>query len=395
MRLSVVAALLALSFPVDVYAAAVVVFPLDGRGVAERTAGDATARLKATLRALRSVEVIETATVERRLGVQLTEQARACEYDVFCLVEVGEILGSERIIIGHVRKPPRAESPDELELKLFVLDVAKASVADVLLWRVSGAGAALDEAVDAATRRLFSAPNAKLAFDLSPPNAEVTFYGDPVPKTLKGPLDYWSGVYLARITADGFQPLTQRIVVEAGGPTTVKLELQPDLLWVAKPKDTKKANPFAQTSRREGSGVSAEEAGAIVERVDEDGAGGFANPIAWGLAGAGAAATVAGIIVSAGAQSDYNSLSKQDRYLPGVTLSAEQAIASRDDARSRYRLGSIVAVSGAAVAVSGFLWMIVDSAMNGGKPASAVRLGAARLPGVDGVLGSVGAEVRF
>ncbi|MCK6545969.1 hypothetical protein L6R52_08875 [Myxococcota bacterium] len=394
MRPFVAAALFALLLPIEARAAAVVVFPLDGRGVAERTAGDATARLKATLRALRSVEVIETAAVEKRLGVHLTEQARACEYDVFCLVEVGEILGSERMIIGHVRKPPRAESPDELELKLFVLDVAKASVADVLLWRVPSAGAALDDAVDAATRRLFSAPNAKLAFELSPANAEVTFYGDPVPRTLKGPLDYWSGVYHARIAADGFQPVTQRIVVEPGGPTTVKIELAPDLLWVAKPKDTKRANPFAQPSRREGSGVSAEEAGALPVATDDDGSGGFANPIGWGLAGAGIAATVAGVIVSASAQSDYNSLSKQERYLPGVTLSAAQAIATRDDARSRYTIGSVVALSGGAIAASGLLWMIVDSATHGGKPSS-VKLGAAHLPGVDGVLGSVGAEVRF
>src|SRR5262249_3980543 len=131
------------------------------RGVARETADSATNVIKKTLIGT-GVDVIDTRDVEKKLGVHLTEQAHACEYDTFCLVEVGEIVGGERLVIGHVRRGGKEQKKDELELKLFVLDVAKATVVDTLLWRFPNVPNALEEATRSATKKLLSPPDAKV-----------------------------------------------------------------------------------------------------------------------------------------------------------------------------------------------------------------------------------------
>src|SRR5688572_3424521 len=94
---------IALSLPSSAIAKSVIVFPLDARGVSYDTASTATKWVLETVNSIPKMKVIEPKTVEAELGVKLTEQARACEYDVFCLVEVGEILEGDSMLIGHVR----------------------------------------------------------------------------------------------------------------------------------------------------------------------------------------------------------------------------------------------------------------------------------------------------
>lgn len=353
----------------------VVVFPLDGRGVPRETADQVTEVVKSVLRTIRTVEVLDTASVEKRLGVQLTDQARACEYDTFCLVEVGEILKSERMLVGHVRRAGKEQAPDELELKLVVLDVAKASVVDVLLWRLPNRDGAPADAARAATRRLFAAPDAKVIFDLTPPTAEVAFYGDPISRPKGQAFSYWSGAYYAHITADGHAPVDTRISIPEGGPTRIAIELEIDPLWVAKPKDKTKALPFTQGSRREGSGVTAQEAGAETEAEVQLAQRGspFANPIAWTVTGAGLAAAVVGAVIAHSAQSDYNAYSGQERYVARVTGSSSDASRARDDARSAYTRGAIIATAGAAVAAAGLAWMVIDAITRDSPSARGVR----------------------
>jgi hypothetical protein len=345
----------------------VVVFPLDARGVAIDTADRATEQLKKTLGSIPKIEVIATPDVEKKLGVNLTEQARACEYDVFCLVEVGEILQSDQMIIGHVRRGPREPIDGDLELKLFVLDVSKAVVIDTLNWRVPGnKDHALEDAVDAATRKLFSPPSAQVTFELAPPNAEIIAYGDPFPKPKNGVLSFWPGTYHAVIKAEGYQAQELKIVIAPSGKTAIALQLQPDLLYVAKGRQ-KEVTPFDKASRREGSGVTALD--VETDLATDTRPSSFANPWAWGLSGLGAAGVVVGFVVARGAQSDYNDYSKEERFLI-TTPSAATARMVRDDARASYRTGTIVAGTGAILALGGLAWMVIDSAISGKSPAA-------------------------
>lgn len=369
---SLLIAVLAISRPV-------IVFPLDARGVAVDTAERATTELKKTLASIPKTEVIDTKDVEKKLGVHLTEQARACEYDVFCLVEVGEILQSDQMIIGHVKRGAREPADADLELKLFVLDVAKAVVVDTLLWRVPGrAERGLEDAVAAATRKLFSAPSAELAVEISPPKAEIYAFGEALPRAKNGVVAMWPGTYHVVVRAEGYQPLETKIVVPATGRTTVKLELQPDLLYVEKSK-TKTVSPFDKASRREGSGVSALEVPTDVKTDAPSSA--FANPFAWSVSGVGVGLAIVGVVLASGAQSDYNALSADERYLI-TTPSSGTASAVRQDAISGYRTGSIIAASGAALAVGGLVWMLVDASTGDGRPKSAGQSGTVSFGGV-------------
>jgi hypothetical protein len=367
--LALAAAVAALLLPHTMYGSAVVVFPLDGRGVARETAESATDAVKRTLVALKGVEVIETREVEKKLGVHLIEQAHACEYDTFCLVEVGEIVGGERMLIGHVRRGGKEQKKDELELKLFVLDVAKASVVDTLIWRVKNVPGALEDAARAATKKLFAPPDATISLALTPPNAEISIFGELMPKPKAQPFPYWAGTYHVRISADGFVPQEVELEVPPGGPTTIAIELQPDLLYVAKPKDKAKSAPFDRASRREGSGVSAQEVGATAGSEVGGRRSAFANPIPWTVSGVGVAAFVVGVVLASGAQSDYNKLSGQERYT-GATLPSSIAVSSRDDDRARFRTGAIVSTAGALAAAGGVAWMIVDSLVRDKAPAT-------------------------
>lgn len=355
-----------LAWPSVARAERVVVFPLDARGVAYDTAGGATQAVLETMRAIPSVEVIEPATVEREIGVDLTEQAQACDYDVFCLVEVGEVLRTEKMLIGHVRL---LNGPDggEQELKLIVLDVAKATIVEVLIWKFPTSRGGLLDATRAATKRLFANPDALVVLDVRPAEAKISFYGDPVVRpSEEAPMPYWSGTYLAVVEAEGFQTKELRVVIppsKGKSRTRIPIELDPDLLYVPE-KGKTKAEPFAHASRRQGSGVSAQVVGAV--KTDGDATLILEQPWPYITAAVGIAAGVAGGILMANAQGDYNDLSVQPRYTPGVTVTAGEAIIRRDDARSGYRIGSALTLSGVGVLVATVVWVIVDYVMTDG-----------------------------
>lgn len=343
-------------------AARVVVFPLDARAVSEASARVATERVVATLRGITDLKVIEPKSVEQKLGVNLTEQARSCNYDVFCLVEVGEILQVERILIGHVRRPEGKDSSG-LELKLIVLDVAKAVIAEVLIWRLpDSAAAGWQDAVEAAARRLFSAPDALVDLVLDPANAKLSFYGEPINVPAAGqPLRLWSGTYYARVESPGYHPLEVKVVVPPNTRTKVPLTLEPDPLYVPpdrQPKD-KLAQPFERTSRREGSGISAKEVGVKAEEAEDPVSSALTNPIPWVVAGGGVGLVVLGSVVMSSAQGNYNELSGQARYAPGMTATVDVAVQVREDAQSSYTLGSALALAGVAAVVGAGAWMII------------------------------------
>jgi hypothetical protein len=343
--------LLVFSLAAPAWAGRVVVFPLDARAVSEASAKAATERVVATLRGIPELKVIEPKSVEQKLGVDLTDQAQACDYDVFCLVEVGEILQVERMLIGHVRRP-EGKDASGLELKLIVLDVAKAVIAEVLIWRIpDNAVAGWQDAVEAASRRLFSPPDALVDLALDPGNARLSFYGEPVQPPAPGqPLRFWSGTYYARVESPGYHALEVKVVIPTNTRTRVPLSLEPDPLYVPpdrRPKD-KSTQPFDRTSRREGSGVSAQDVAVKAPEAEDPLTAALTNPIPWVVAGGGAGLIVLGSVVMSGAQANYNELSGQARYAPGMTATVDVAIQARDDSRGSYTLGSVLAFAGAA-----------------------------------------------
>lgn len=372
--------LLVSAWSTPAWAGRVVVFPLDARAVSEASAKAATDRVVATLRGIPDLKVIEPKSVEQKLGVNLTDQARACDYDVFCLVEVGEILQVERMLIGHVRRP-EGKDVGGLELKLIVLDVAKAVIGEVLIWRLpDNAIAGWQDAVEAASRRLFSPPDALVDLSLDPGNARLSFYGEPVQVPAAGqPLRFWSGTYYATLQSPGYHSLEVKVVIPANTRTRVPLSLEPDPLYVPpdrQPKD-KTTQPFARTSRREGSGVSAQDVAVKAPEAEDPVTAALSNPIPWVVAGGGAGLVVLGSVVMSGAQGNYNELSGQARYAPGMTATVDVAARAREDARSSYTLGSVLAFAGVAAVLGAGTWMVLSATLSDeAPPATAVKAGA-------------------
>ena len=156
----------------------VVVFPFEARGAPSAAAQKATRAAISSLADDPSVRVLGPSEVEARVGVDLREQARGCRYDVFCLVELGRVLDGERVLVGHVDSIPG--SP-QWSLHLLELDVTRAAMIDTSIYRISSL---VDEELEAAAsvgaRRLLVPPDTDLEISVDPPEATVTFLGDPV-----------------------------------------------------------------------------------------------------------------------------------------------------------------------------------------------------------------------
>lgn len=355
-------------------ASRVAVFALEARAVAPSAASRATRAVVDTLEGLGGVEVVDPEAGRARLGVDPTEQARACRYDVFCLVELGELLQTTHVLVGHLARPaPTSDDADEgLQLELVAIDVAKATVVEILRWRVPDLDPdAVTDAASAAARRFFGPKDVEVRLDLEPPSAEVRFYGEPVERPEDGgPFRYWSGTYHAEVLAEGYTPLRVRVRLAPGpGATRVPLSLEPDPLYVAEKK--RPVEVFDTGSRRLGSGVTAQTAGAA--EATEAPAPAYATPWPWLAVGGGIGLSVLGAVLAARAQSDYDALSAEARYSPGVTLPADLAMRDRDQQRTQHRIGTGAVLGGVAVVVAAGAWMLFDGLRGEPEPARAER----------------------
>ena len=330
--------------------AQVVVFPLDARGVDPGQAESATQAVLSALQGIERLRVMDPKTVEKRLDVNLIEQARACQYDVFCLVEIGEILETATVLLGHVQSNPEAESPP-YELKLVVLDVDRATIAEVLIWRF-GELERLPAAADAAGRRLFGPQDAEVELRVEPTGAKISLYGDPQTLPLAGPWATWSGTYQLKVEADGYLPAT-RTWSPPAGKSQLDVALEPDPLYVR--RSPTEVQPFDQPSRRLGSGVTAREL-RITPQEDEPPSA-YGRPWPWVTTGVGVAAVIAGAVLMVTAQADYNALANEVRFSPSMTTRSDLARPERDAANLRHQIGGGVVAGGALIAVSGLIWL--------------------------------------
>ena len=324
--------------------AQVVVFPLEAQDVPDAVAAEVTTAIGGAVGGVDGFEVINLFEAEQRLGVNLTQQARACGEDAFCLVEVGEIIEAATVVRGSIRK--RSDSKPAFELKLIAVDVRRAAVAEALTWRFDDAAMTLPAGV-AAGRRLFAPRDARVTVRLEPPSADLFLYGESQAVPSNGDWITWSGEYMLRVQAEGYLPNERRWKI-APGPSTLTVALNRDPLHVRSVVTQDEVSPGGEQDR-----------GDIVITTPAHGRPSrFARPWPWVTAGVGAAAVVAGTVVMASAQADYNALANEARFT-GDTTQAFVAIDARDDANRRFQVGGGLVVAGAAVLVGGLIWLFV------------------------------------
>jgi hypothetical protein len=346
----------------------VVVFPLDPLDVPVSVLEDVNRALVAQIQRADGWKVIEPATAAQSRGVNLAERAYACQYDVLCLTEVAEVLRADRLVIGHLKR--REPGQHILELKIAVLDGHRASLSDVILWQVDLTRPSEPvDAVQAAARRLFQAPDAQVTFHLAPETAKVRIYGKRVP--LEGsnvPFRYWGGRYRLQAEAPGFQTLNMTVTIPSGATNfVIPLELAIDPLSSDQAK-VEEPQAFDQSSRRRGSGVLAysvstepEEQAKVVPRSSESG---FSKPLPWIVFGVGAGLAAGGGFLLVDGQNSYNEVAAETRFSRDVTSPSAVASAARDDAQGTAQAGSVMLISGIVVAVGSVVWMVVDEVLS-------------------------------
>lgn len=328
----------------------VLIVPLEAEGATWTVAQGATERIVAAARSLPGIEVVSPERINRQLGVNLALQARSCAKEIFCLVQIGEAVSAQRMLTGELER-----KGDEANiLRLNAVDIERAQMIETLRWSVPVRSGALEDAISAAVRRLLIPPDARVIFDVDPPDAKLELYGESIRYESTKETPFWAGVYFGRVTAPGFEPRDIRFSVPSGGPTRIPIELEPDPLYVGlRPRARSKSSQGASSESSSGLAGS-----APVETPS--GPSALANWYAWSLLGAGATASVVGGVIMSGGQADYNRYSAEPRYL-GDGHTADEAASARAGARSQVSAGSTVMVIGIGVAAGGLVWMLIDA----------------------------------
>jgi hypothetical protein len=327
----------------------VVVLPIETKGGKNSQQKVYTSYVMKALAGVGGIQALEARAVSK--GFDAASQAAQCGTDVFCLVQIGEAVEADRLIIGHVRRDPGKLD----ELRLSLVDVVKSSMIDTLKWDVPPREGAMEEAVYAGTRHLIIKPDVRIAIDLEPKDALITLYGERVGSPPYPPeLPYWSGVYYGRITREGYEPKEVRIDILPKQTTRVAIELDQDPLYV-------RVAPTDPDRGRRTEPRPPPRTGGTVETAPSPPSP-LANPYAWGIVAVGVGGTVAGGMIMKSAQDSYNQASGEARYL-GATRPSSTAIKLRDDARNNFSLGAKLTAGGAIVAAGGLIWMLYDGIM--------------------------------
>ncbi len=346
----------------------IVVFPFDAREFNPFRAKEAEQEFMSAMGRIEGLQIIESDVLARELGADLSTEARACNNDVLCLVQLGEILGAERLLLPRLREGDN----DTDVLQIVVVDVQAAKLRDSLTWEIPSRIGMFSSAVAAAARHLFGLPDARLLVNVQPKDARLFVFGEEVgapPYTQE--IAFWAGSYVATVERRGHAKKSFRLDVKAGGVTKVDVQLVPDPSYVEETPDGR-AVKVRGGSTRSGSGTGDETITAKTEREvpTSPAVKALMNPWAWGLVVTGGLGLGVGGAVMASAQSDYNALSIQTRY-SGRTTDVGTARDLRDQAASSHQLGSIVFMAGLGAAGGGLAWLILSSAL--AKPDAPVK----------------------
>ncbi len=336
----------------------VVVLPVRVEGVVEESPAHLLRALRETLRGLPGVKLVEAEDAKALLGAPLAERVNACAFELYCLVELGDILEADRMISPVVLAGVSAGAFDPQTLRFKIIDVPAVKFGATLKWQISaGSQTVIRHAVWAAMRRLFLPPDTRVRWVLSPEGAELRVYGEPVAVQAGKPMPFWSGVYEVEAEANGYESSVQQIEVLPGN--TVR-EVSVRLRRVV-------ATPAPAGLL--GHGLGAQSSGAPPEPT---GPSLFIRTVPWIVAGGAMAVGAGGVFLMKSAQDDYNAVAQEMRFGPDA-VRASAASDARDSAKSKHRLGSVVAVSSFVIAGGVFVYILLDHLLaDGSSPPLAV-----------------------
>ncbi|MEL6186952.1 MAG: hypothetical protein AAFU79_20190, partial [Myxococcota bacterium] len=330
----------------------VLFIPLEARAAAPGAAEAASVSIR---RALGEAGV----TVPSAERVDLLEQARGCDYDVFCLVEVARVLDASRVLVGELDAKAEGWS-----LRLLALDVEQATLDETVAMTFEPELEVLRAAAALAARRLTRPPSLSVELRLEPANARVRVFGEPLDLALDGPARLWPGRWRFELEAEGWAPRKVWVDLHAkASPVVLRMERDP--LAVAPRPGPFDEEPFGRPSRRRGSGVTVDDAGRLAAAPPPPPSR-FLRPLPWVVVGLGAVAAAGGAALMVDASGRYDTLAAEPGFLPG-SASAMDASALRDDLRGQFLAGSLTALGGALTTLVGVGWLVLGASPESGE----------------------------
>ena len=168
-----------------------------------------------------AVQVVRPWDVRGRLGFDLSEQALTCQRDHGCLARLASLVGAERFVVVTL-------TPSEAQRVALSVELCRVPgvVERTVRWRMEATEAIVRPASVLAVRELLTPSDARLRIDLSPPDALVSVYGQPLAAG-GTPVPFWSGVYDVVVSRPGFVSSKARLTVTPGDNPPLRYELDP------------------------------------------------------------------------------------------------------------------------------------------------------------------------
>lgn len=275
-------------------------------------------------------------------SINLTEYRDRCADENLCLVQIGQLVDAESVIVVKVRRG--VSGTDSLNLR--VIETLSGKVLKQIAWDVEPGFRAFRRALVAGLKQLLYAPDASIVFEVVPKKTTVRLYGKVVkPVESEQPVPLWSGDYFLTAEAPGYETTTRWLTVESGTFQRESIRLKPN------------------------SALIAEQSSGYIPRVDNSrkskppAMNPWSKWMAWGLFAGGAMSLGGGSLYMYSANQSFLELSEQSRNFTNndQLLSAQEATLLGNELSGDYDDGRYIAIAGGVALLASTLWLLIDS----------------------------------
>ncbi|MEE2904550.1 MAG: hypothetical protein VYC39_19625 [Myxococcota bacterium] len=275
-------------------------------------------------------------------SINLTEYRDRCAGEDLCLVQIGQLVDAESVIVIRARRG--ISGLDSLSLR--ALETSSGKILKKIAWEVESGSSSFNKALHVGLRQLLYEPDASVVFDVSPKRTTISLYGKPVGMTESGEsVPLWSGEYALRAEAPGYETETRWFNVEPGSFHRELVRLKANSAFIAEQSNGYLPRP--QVSQK-------------IKRPDKSP---LSEWLAWGLFAGGAISLGGGSLSMYSANQSFVELAQQNRNFSGNEnlLSAQEATSVRDELSSDYDNGRYIAIAGGVALFASTMWILIEN----------------------------------
>jgi|GEM_PF-5891040 len=281
-------------------------------------------------------------SAEIEKSINLTEYRDRCAGENLCLVQIGQLVDAESVIVIKARRG--ISGLDSLSLR--AIETSSGKVLKKIAWEVESGSRAFNRALHVGLRQLLYEPDASVVFEVSPKRTTVSLYGKPV--KMAGPgssVPLWSGEYALKAEAPGYETTTRWLNVEPGSFQRESVRLKANSALIAEQSSGYLPRPKLSQE---------------VRKIDKSP---LSKLLAWGLFAGGAISLGGGSLFMYSANQSFVELAGQSRNFSGNDnlLSAQEATSVRDELSSDYDSGRYIAIAGGVALFASTIWILIEN----------------------------------